>query len=103
MTRTVRRRRIEVLVDAPLARLVEAAAERAGVTNWALVPTLAGLDGGQHWRDDRLTEADRRMIFLTVLSPEKADALVDALAPMLDTHGLALLVSDVEVLRPERY
>ena len=33
----------------------------------------------------------------------RARALVDALAPILDSHGLLLTVGDVGVVRPEKF
>lgn len=103
MIKTVLRRRIEVFVDQPLARLVEAAAVRAGVTNWAFLPTVRGMARGVAWGGDELTDADRRLAFQTVLTEEKAAALLDALAPLLESHGLSVFVSTVEVIRPDRY
>ncbi len=97
-------KRIEVLVDRPLVPLIERAAERAGVSNWAVIDALSGRDGARRWSEEQLmTGADDRRLFLTVLSPEKADALVEALAPLLDSHGLLLVMDTVEVVRAGRF
>ena len=49
MTQTIRRRRIEVLVDAPLARRVVEAARISGISAWTMLPTLEGEGKGGHW------------------------------------------------------
>lgn len=96
-------RRIEILVDRPLLRRVSAAADAAGVSNYALLPTLAGRDGADHWVRDELTGATDRVLFTTVLAADKAEALVAALTPLLDSHDLLLTISTVEVVRGSRF
>lgn len=103
MTETIRRRRIEVLVDAPLARRVEEAARAADIAGWTMLPTLEGEGRSGHWSDDQLSGAQAKRLFLSVTSAEKADAFTDAIAPLLDSHGLVLLLSDVDVVRGARF
>ena len=103
MIETVTRKRIEVLIDRPLAvRLVQAAAE-AGVSGYTLIPVQSG--SGRHgaWRNDPVSGAEAKTIFLTIASEAKAERLVELLAPYLDTYGMLLTVSDVQVIRGERF
>ena len=58
MANTVQRRKIEILVDAPLVRRIAAAAEVAGVTGYTLLPTLGGAGQGGRWLDDQVTGAE---------------------------------------------
>ena len=44
-----------------------------------------------------------KSLVLTIASVEKAEVLVDTLAPMLNSHGLLLTMWDVEVIRGERF
>lgn len=103
MTETIRRRRIEVLVDAPLVRRVVEAARASGISGWTILPTLEGEGHGGHWSDDQLSGAQSKQLFLSVTSTERADAFVDAIAPLLDAYGLVLLLGDVEVVRGGRF
>jgi hypothetical protein len=103
MVETVTRKRIEILIDRPLApRLIKAAAE-AGVSGYTLIPVQSG--SGRHgaWRDDPISGAEAKTIFLTIAAEEKADRLVELLAPFLDSYGMLLTVSDVQVVRGERF
>ena len=43
------------------------------------------------------------MIFLTVTTQAKCDALTDRLAPILESHGLVLFISPVDVVRAEKF
>jgi len=60
MMQLVSRRKIEVLVDAPLARRIVALAAGVGVTRYTLMPTLGGAGEGGAWTDDQLSGASRR-------------------------------------------
>jgi hypothetical protein len=42
-------------------------------------------------------------MFWTVTTDEKAQALVAALSPLLDSHGLLLTLSTVEVVREAKF
>jgi hypothetical protein len=103
MMQMVSRRRIEVLVDSPLVRRVVAAAATAGVTGYTLFPTLGGSGEGGAWTDDQLSGAESKVVFLTITSAEKADALIKALSPLLESHGLILLMSSVDVVRGGKF
>ncbi len=103
MTQMAARRRIEVLVDAPLVRRVAAAAASVGVTRYTLLPTLGGAGERGAWSDDQVSGADAKVIFLTVTSEEKASALIDALTPLLESYGLILMTSVVDVVRGGKF
>jgi PII-like signaling protein len=103
VTTTTQRRRIEVLVDAPLLRLVVDAAQAAGVSGYTVLPTLSGSGRHGSWSDDQLTGAQAKLLFLAVASDDKAQRLLDQLAPLLESHGLVVLSSPVEVIRADRF
>lgn len=103
MTATVRRRRIELLADAPLIRKIVVAASGVGVTHYTILPAASGHGRAGAWSDDQLTGATAKQVFMTVCSHDAADALVDAVTPLLDSHGLMLILSDVDVVRGERF
>jgi hypothetical protein len=103
MVNTVQRRKIEILCDAPLVRRVVALAEAAGVTGYTLLPTLGGAGHGGRWSDDQVAGADAKVMFVTITNDGKAAALTDALAPLLQSHGLLLVSSLVDVVRAERF
>ena len=103
MVNTFTRKRVEILVDTPLApRLIRAAAD-AGIDGYTLIPVQSGAGRGGTWRDDRVSSAQSKTIFLTIASEEKAAAFVDALAPHLESYGMLLTMADVQVVRGERF
>ena len=42
-------------------------------------------------------------MFLTVTSEQKAEALINALTPLLESHGLILMTSVVDVVRGGKF
>jgi PII-like signaling protein len=103
MTRTFTRKRVEILVDAPLAQMLIQSAADAGIAGYTLIPVKSGAGRGGAWRHDSITEAESKTIFLTIASEEKANAFVAMLAPHLGEYGMLLTLSDVEVVRGERF
>lgn len=103
MIQTFTRKRVEILIDTPLApRLIQAAAD-AGIAGYTLIPVQSGAGRGGTWRDDLVSGATSKTIFLTIAADEKAARFVDMLAPHLGEYGMLLTLTDVEVVRGERF
>ncbi|KAF0121823.1 MAG: hypothetical protein FD152_3736, partial [Xanthobacteraceae bacterium] len=47
--------------------------------------------------------ASAKTLIFTITTEEKAAEIVEALTPMLDTHSLRVWLTDVEVIRPDRF
>lgn len=103
MAHTVQRRKIEILCDLPLLRRITAAAEAVGVSGYTLLPTLGGAGSHGRWSDDQVTGAEAKVMFVSITDEARAAALIDTLAPLLESHGLILVTSSVEVVRAEKF
>ena len=104
MKRLTSRKRIEVLVDAPLLRRVKGFATDAGIEGYTVLPTLEGRGGSGEWQDERVSGgAGSKVIFLTIVSEQRASAFLDLLEPLLEAYGLIVSVSDADVIRPEKF
>ena len=104
MVVTTKRRKIEILVDTPLLRRIRQLADDIGLPGYTLFRTLGGEGGQGRWRDDQVTGgAGSKVLFTTIVDEAHADALVDALTPLLDEYGLIMTISTVEVVRPDRF
>lgn len=103
MVQTVTRKRIEILVDTPLAPRIIAQLKAMDISGWSLIHVDSG--GGRHgeWQHDDVTEAAAKTIVLAIASAQKTDALVDRLAPLLDSYRLLLTIGDVQVVRGELF
>ena len=103
MTDTIIRRRIEVLADEPLIPAIERIAGPAGIEHYTLMPTLGGVGHSGRWRDDQISGATAKVMFMAITTEEGADRLAELLTPLLAPHHMMLLVSNVEVVRGPRF
>jgi PII-like signaling protein len=103
MTETIHRRRIEVLTDEPLIPAIVRIAAEAGIVHYTLLPTAGGAGAHGRWRDDQLSGATAKIMLLAVTTVEHATAFIDRIAPLLESHHLLLLISDVEVVRGGKF
>lgn len=102
MIETVVRKRIEILADKALQRRVTDAIDAAGITGWTIVPVTEGKGRDGKWREERVMGTDKVFV-LTIAAEDKAQALAEAIAPMLTKFGFILTMWDVEVIRGERF
>lgn len=100
---TVRRKRIEVLTDAPLVPAIVAALGRAGINGHSVLPVLSGAGRSGSWSEERLTGAETKQLVWAIGSEEHAAQFVDAVGPLLNSHRLLLTIGDVAVVRGERF
>lgn len=95
---TTQRKRLEIMVDAPLVRMVTDAIDRAGIFGWSVLAVKAGKGHDGIWQEEPLTGADKDLV-IAVTTAEKADRLVEELAPLLTSYRMLLVISDVQVVR----
>ncbi|MDX1580765.1 MAG: DUF190 domain-containing protein [Alphaproteobacteria bacterium] len=97
------RKKIDVLVDGPLARKVTRLIDDAGVKGYSVFRSIGGRGEDGTWREDQLTGAQQKVLIQMVLKPETADRILEELGPQLDRYSAILYVSDVTVLRAEKF
>ena len=102
MIETVIRKRIEILADSAQVKRVTAVIDKVGITGWTVLPVTSGRGREGRWREERVMGTDKNLV-VTIASQENASALAEALAPILNSHGLLLTMWDVEVIRGERF
>jgi hypothetical protein len=103
MTSINRRRRIEILADEPLISAIVRIAGENGIAHYTLLPTSGGAGSHGRWRDDQLSGATAKVMFLAVTSDDHAQAFADRVAPLLESHHMLLMLSDVDVVRGSRF
>ncbi|MBL0925220.1 MAG: transcriptional regulator [Sphingomonadaceae bacterium] len=103
MFQTVTRKRIEILVDTPLAPRIIAKIKAVDISGWSLIHVDSGGGRAGEWQHDDVTGAAAKTIILAIASDTKANALVGELAPVLDSYRLLLTIGDVQVVRGERF
>ena len=100
---TVTRKRIEILVDTPLAPRIIKLVRDVDISGYSLIHVDSG--GGRHgnWQHDDITDAASKTILLAVASDAKANALMEKLVPILDSYRLLVTMWDIQVIRGDRF
>ena len=103
MIPTERRKKVDILADRPLTRRIVDVIERSGVTGHTVLPVAEGGGYRGAWSDDQVSGASAKILVFTITTEAKAAAIVEALAPLLDSHSLRVWLTDVDVIRPDRF
>jgi len=103
MNQSLDRVRLDVLLDQPLMAEIQRLAREAGLTGHTLLEALGGEGAGGRWRRDSVTAAQSKLVFMSVTTREKAEAFIALLEPLLETHGLLLLLTPVQVVRGSKF
>ena len=103
MITTFTRKRIDILVDAPLSDWLAEVAAEAEIVHYTLLPAHSGRGRGGTWRDDDGFGSVAKRMFVAVSNEAKVERLLDLLAPSIETYGLVITIYDVQVVRGERF
>jgi PII-like signaling protein len=97
------RRKLEILVDAPLVRRVISRLDQEGVTGYTVFSAHGGSGRTGAWGQEPVSDATAKMMVMAVMSPERAARVIERLSPYLDELGLVVFASTIEVVRAHRY
>ncbi len=97
------RKRIEIVIDTPLCTWLAREADGAGIPHHTFLAAESGRGRTGGWRDEDVSGALSKKMFVAIAKEENVDALITALTPHLDAYGLIVMISDVQVVRSERF
>lgn len=97
------RKKIEIVVEAPLQRAVLDWLADRGVKGWSLLPRVTG--GGHHGErsGDDITRAFDNVMIIAIATEPVARAVLDNFHRRFADALAIVYISDVEVARPERF
>jgi nitrogen regulatory protein PII len=99
---TVPRKKIEVIVEAPVLRRLEAILQEEGVRGWSVFRSVEGSGSHGGWRSDFPAATEKRLVW-AVTNEATAERVLARILPFLEDYPGVVCVSDVGVLRPERF
>jgi hypothetical protein len=104
MTKYHPKKRIDIVVEAPLMRTLTSTLDQARAPGYSLLPIVEGRGMLNAWSSaGQISEAANMMALLCIVDAAHADEVVDAVfAAIRDRIGFVTM-SDVFVLRPERF
>jgi hypothetical protein len=104
MTKYHLKKRIDIIVEAPLIRTLTHMFDQARVPGYSVLPILEGRGMHNAWSSEgQVSDATNMVALLCVIDSTHADEVVNAvLAAIRDRIGFVTM-SDVLVVRPERF
>ena len=98
------RHRIELIIERMAYKRACRILEASGMTGYTVVPAMAGYGNGNRWQRDTDISASRDMVIIISIGDEdRVRATMQELSRLLGEHIGVVTVSEVEVLRPERF
>ena len=98
-----RKKRLELIIERMALARARDILEEAGLTGYTIVSAMAGFGAGRRWRRGELSTAEEMTVVIAIGDEAKIDAALTALHKLIENQIGVLSVSDVEVLRPDRF
>lgn len=92
-------KKIEVITSAVELSAMEKKLAKAGIKGYTIIRDVIGSGNRGRHSGDELTGVFANIYVLIACPPEKLEAIVAALRPLIETHGGVCLISDVLSLK----
>ncbi len=101
---TYPKKRIDIMVEAPLLKRVVGLLDDLGVTGYTVLPALAGrgIDGTWH-RDGLVGRVGAVVQIFCVLDEGRVDAVIEPLFELVSRQIGIVTISDVQVIRKDHF
>jgi nitrogen regulatory protein PII len=102
--KTYPKKRIEIMVEAPLMQKVLNLLDQQGVGGYTVMPVLAGRgkDGAWH-RDGVVGRAGALVMIFCIIDEARVDTLLDPIFALVSRQIGIVTVSDIQVIRPDNF
>lgn len=101
---TYPKKRIDIMVEAPLMKRVLGLLDQSGVSGYTVLPALAGrgIDGSWH-RDGLVGRVGAVVQIFCILDEERVDAVIEPLFALVSRQIGIVTISDVQVIRKDHF
>lgn len=102
--KTYPKKRIEIIIEALLARRMTEQLDRAGVTGYSVVPLIGGKGLSGSWSaDGQISPASGMVAIICLTDADLADDVLAQAFPIVSRQMGIVSMSDVLVIRPEHF
>lgn len=102
--KTVTRKRIEIVVEAAWHGRLIRLLDDLQVTGYTTLPVMGGRGEGGEWsREGQVSTAFEMVMVICILHPDRAGAAIEALGSLVQAGRGVFNITDVEVLRGEKF
>jgi PII-like signaling protein len=104
MIRTHSKKRLEIVIESPLLRRVIGLIDGAKVSGYSVLPIIAGNGHSGRWEATGLvSESGKMFTVVCILDQNELDLLLSAIYPIVERQVGILAISDVQVIRAQRF
>jgi nitrogen regulatory protein PII len=101
---TFAKKRIEIVIETPLVERVTDCLDSMAVTGYSAVALTAGRGHGGAWSaEGQIGTAQQMTQIVCIADPAIANQVIQKLFEIVKTQAGFIVISDVVVLRPERF
>lgn len=100
---THKAKRVEIIIEAAMERRLTEALLKSGVSGFTILPVLGGSGQSGVWSRDGQVGRAGMVAVICLIRPDRLDALLDAAFAVVERHIGVVSISDVDVLRAERF
>ncbi len=99
-----RKKRLEIVIEAPIVDRLVALLDKAGVTGYTVTPGLSGRGRDGSWqREGQVTATGQMHVVMSIIDPSRVDDLLAEVYPLVARQMGILAVWDVEVVRKDYF
>ncbi len=99
-----RKKRVEIIIEAPLLRRLVSKLELRGVSGYSVLPVLSGFGHEGHWEaTGSIGDAGRMVAVICILDAAECGALLDDIYSLIASQIGIVSISDVEVIRSTHF
>ena len=98
------KKRIDIIVESPLLRTLTDTLDRTEVRGYSVLPILEGRGLLNAWSSEgQVSNAANMVALLCIVDTSQADQVIDAVFAAIHDRIGFVTMSDVSVIRPERF
>lgn len=100
---TYPKKRIEIVIEAPLMRRLAERFEAAGVAGYTVLPVLAGSGRGGPWSAEGSIGEAGMVCVICIVDAARVDPVLDAVYGLVARQIGLVSIADCQVIRAERF
>ena len=102
--KTYPKKRIEIIIEAPLSRRMTEQLDRAGVTGYSVMPLIGGKGLSGSWSaEGQISRASGMVAIICITDADLADKVLSEVFSIVSRQIGIVSMSDVVVIHPEHF
>ena len=98
------KKRVEIIIEAPLVKRILERLDQTDITGYSVVPVIAGRGRGGSWSSHgQVSDAGQMMAIICIADEAKLDRILDTIFAIVSRQIGLVTVTDVEVMRSDRF